>query len=256
MLWMSAASRGLFRALLNFSFVMAFVLTLPVDIGGAEELQELPAGPNRELVYGQCATCHDLQYLKDSAGIPRKAWGDVIDDMKQYGLRIPPDQRARILNYLATYLGPNPPPQKSANAHSATPVVVDGAKVFRDQCTSCHQDNGKGVVEQFPPLAGNTDLFLSSDFPVRVVLFGLSGKISVNKKKFDSVMPPLSVLTDQQIVAVVKYAREAWGNARLRPESMPQIDAASVSALRKKQDTSPEQVYAYRAKLKAGSKKH
>ena len=38
----------------------------------ADTLQ-LPQGPNRDLVYGQCRTCHDLQYLKESAGVPRAA---------------------------------------------------------------------------------------------------------------------------------------------------------------------------------------
>ncbi len=219
---------------------------------------ELPPGPNRALVYGQCRTCHDLQYLIESAGVPRDTWNDLLDSMKQYGLRIPPEQRARILDYLGTYLGPNPPPAMPAKAvgETSTPTAakVDGAAVFQDQCSGCHQPNGQGVPEQFPPLAGNTDLFLSRDFPARVVLFGLTGKIEVKGKTFDSVMPPLDVLSDEQIAAVLGYVRQSFGNASLQPKSLVPLDAATVKALRESKLTD-QQVHDERLKLKSKTAK-
>jgi mono/diheme cytochrome c family protein len=107
------------------------------------------------------------------------------------------------------------------------------------------------VPEQFPPLANNADLFLSPDYPVRVVLFGLSGKIDVNGKKFDSAMPPLDVLSDQQIAAVVNYIRGNFGNAALAPKAMKAVDAGVVSQLRGKKDTTAAHVFEYREKLKS-----
>jgi mono/diheme cytochrome c family protein len=237
------------RATPLLAAAVAFVLSAAP--GFADELQ-LPPGPNRELVYGQCRTCHDLQYLIESAGVPRDTWSELLDSMKQYGLRIAPDQRAKILEYLGTYLGPNPPPAIGASAPAA-PAKVDGAAVFKDQCTACHQENAQGVPEQFPPLAGNSDLFLSADFPARVVLFGLEGKINVNGKKFDSVMPPLDVLSDEQIAAVIAYVRSNFGNAALKPKDMTAIDAAAVAKLRAKKDTTSAQIFVYRKKLKGGS---
>jgi mono/diheme cytochrome c family protein len=215
--------------------------------GAFAQNQELPPGPNRDLVYGQCRTCHDLQYLVESAGVPRDTWADLLDSMKQYGLRLGPDQRAKILDYLATYLGPNPPPKTAAA--SAAPAKVDGAAVFKDQCTACHQDNAQGVEDAFPPLAHNADLFLSRDYPVRVLLFGLSGKIDVNGKSFDSAMPPLDVLSDEQIAAVVNYVRDNFGNAELRPKTMAPLDAAAVAAERKRK-MAAEAVFDYRKSLK------
>ena len=200
------------------------------------------------MVYGQCRTCHDLQYLIEFAGVPRSTWDDLLDSMKQYGLRLAPDQRAKILEYLGTYLGPNPPPANAAPAAAA--AKVDGASVFADQCAACHQPKGEGVAGQFPPLAGNADLFLARDFPLRVVLFGMKGKISVNGEDFDGEMPPLDVLDDAQIAAAVAYVRGAWGNAAARPATMPTVDAAAVAALRAKK-LSADQVHAERAKLKA-----
>jgi mono/diheme cytochrome c family protein len=218
--------------------------------GFADNL-ELPPGPNRELVYGQCRTCHDLQYLIESAGVPRDTWGDLLDSMKQYGLRISPDQRAKILEYLGTYLGPNPPP-KTAAAAAAAPAKVDGGAVFKDQCAACHQDNAQGVAGAFPPLAQNSDLFLSADYPARVLLFGLSGKINVNGQSYDSTMPPLDVLSDQQIAAVVAYVRDNFGNAALRPKDQAALKAEMVAELRGKKGTTVEHVYEYRQKRKGG----
>ncbi len=214
----------------------------------AEGGPELPPGPGRDLVYGQCRTCHDLQYLVESAGVPRSTWNDLIDSMKQYGLRIPPDQRAKILDYLGTYLGPNPPPKTAAAEPAKSEAPVDGAQVFAEQCSACHQPNGKGVTGQFPPLAGNRDLFLSHTFPALVVLNGMQGKITVAGKHYDSVMPPLNVLSDHKIAAVVNYVRSAWGNSP--PAGTAKLEASEVAKLRKAELAAAE-VHARREKLKS-----
>lgn len=214
---------------------------------------ELPPGPNRALVYGNCRTCHDLGYLVESAGVPRSTWNDLLDSMKQYGLRIAPEDRKKILDYLGTYLGPNPPP-KNAAASPEPQGPIDSAELFRDQCSACHQPKGQGVAGQFPPLAHNADLFLARDFPLRVVLAGLSGKITVNGDHLDGVMPPLDVLSDEQIAAVVNYVRGAFGNAALHPKSMQPVTPAMVADLRK-QKLTPEQVFAYRKSLKSRAEK-
>ncbi len=208
----------------------------------------LPPGPGRALVYGQCRTCHDLQYLTESAGVPRDTWSELLDSMKQYGLRLSDAQRVAILDYLATYLGPNPPPATAATAQAGRAVSAGGASVFRDQCAACHLPNGQGVPDQFPPLANNSDLFLSRDYPARVVLFGLSGKIRVGERMFDGMMPPLDVLGDEEIADVVNYIRQTWGNGRLQPKALKPLDADAVAALRAGEG-SPDRVHAVRAEL-------
>ena len=216
----------------------------------AQDGPDIPPGPNRDLVYGKCRTCHDLQYLVESAGVPRSTWNDLLDSMKQYGLEIPKDERAKILDYLATYLGPNPPPKTAAAAPAEKAAKADGATLFKEQCSACHQPNGQGVVGNFPPLAGNPDLFLSREFPAMVALFGMEGKITTEGKTIESVMPPFAHLSDAEIAAVVSYVRGAWGNDKLKPAGLKPLDAATVAGLRKKNLTQT-QVHAARAKLKA-----
>lgn len=215
----------------------------------AADRRELPPGPNRALVYGRCQTCHDLQYLVESAGIPRRAWSDTLDSMQRYGMRLPDDERARLLDYLATYLGPSPPPPAPGDVRE--PNGADGATVFKEQCEACHQADGRGVAGQFPPLAGNRDLFLSDDYPARVALFGLKGGIEVNQRDFNAEMPSFSALSDQQIAAVAAYVRRAWGNAALRPRNMPEIDVATVAKLRRRPEIAADQIRAWRKALKS-----
>lgn len=207
---------------------------------------ELPEGPGRDLVYGQCQTCHDLQSIADSAGIGRGAWDAVLDNMRNFGLRIDADRRARILDYLATYLGPNPPPETDTAAKEAG--AADGARIYDDVCSACHQPDGTGKDGEFPPLAGNPDLFLAPDFPVLVVLNGLRGPIETKGRSFDNVMPPLEVLSDQEIAAVVDFVRGHWGNGALAPADMPKVTPADVTEARRKAMTA-EDVHALRKSL-------
>jgi hypothetical protein len=87
----------------------AFVLA-----AAAAEITELPPGPDRDLVAKVCQSCHDLQMVFDAAGISRGEWEMSLDEMTANGMNISADDRAKILAYLSTYLGPAPP--KAAKA--------------------------------------------------------------------------------------------------------------------------------------------
>jgi len=76
---------------------------------------ELPAGPSRDLVARECQACHDLQMVLGAAGASREDWKGAIEEMSSYGMKVTPEEQAKILDYLATYLGPaskaNAPPR-------------------------------------------------------------------------------------------------------------------------------------------------
>ncbi|MCB1477072.1 MAG: cytochrome c [Rhodobiaceae bacterium] len=219
---------------------------LPLQVSAANI--ELPDGQGRDLVYGNCRTCHDLQYLKESAGISSRAWGDILDSMRQYGLRLEPDVRGSILEYLTTYLGPNPPPATAAKPADTGLAVLDGKALFGDNCVACHQEEGQGVAGQFPPLAGNPDIFASTEFPAIVALHGLQGPISVGGKEYNGEMPPFDHLSDAEIAAVVGYIRSSWGNDKNRPKDFRSINTDDVKVARENTMT-PEAVHALRAGL-------
>lgn len=68
---------------------------------------ELPAGPNKDIVTRTCGSCHDLEMVFDAAGQTREGWIGTIEEMTGYGLKVSPDERAQILEYLTTFLGPD-----------------------------------------------------------------------------------------------------------------------------------------------------
>jgi mono/diheme cytochrome c family protein len=224
---------------LGFVISLLCGVALWASAAPAVERFNLPQGAGRDLIYGHCQTCHDLQSVVDSAGIRRGAWDAVLDNMYGFGLRVSDDQRAKILDYLGSYLGPNPPTEETAAA-MADAGPADGLRVFDDTCIACHGADGQGKPEKFPPFAGNRDLFLSADFPAMVALNGIEGRIEVDGQSFDNVMPAFDFLSDEEIAAVVKYVRSAWNNDAIRPADFPEVTADDVATLRAKPMTAQE----------------
>ena len=50
----------------------------------------------------------------------------------------------------------------------------------------------------FPPLAKSDSFAKGSEQAIHIVLNGLAGKITVNDKEYDSVMPPMSQLNNDR----------------------------------------------------------
>jgi nitrite reductase (NO-forming) len=87
-----------------------------------------------------------------------------------------------------------------------------GKLVFMQTCAVCHQPNAQGLPQVFPPLAGSDFLMADKARSIRIVLRGISGPIVVNGSTYDSVMPPVVQLTDEQVAHVLTYVRNSWGN--------------------------------------------
>ncbi len=68
--------------------------------------------------------------------------------------------------------------------------IEKGKLVFMQICAVCHQTNGQGLPNVFPPLAGSDFLIADKARSIRIVLRGTSGPIIVNGTTYDSVMPP------------------------------------------------------------------
>lgn len=191
----------------------------------------LPEGPGVNLVYASCRTCHSLSYVKEAKGLLPAQWDSLIASMQDYGLEVSPGDKEKILAYLKTYLGPNPPPAKKSAQHAS--AAIDGGAVFQHSCAACHGKSGLGQPGYFPPLADNPDLFLSQTFPVLVVLNGIQGAIEVNDQGYNGTMPAFAHLSDTEIAAVVNYIRSAWGNEAHAAATTP-ITPEQVAKLRTK----------------------
>lgn len=77
-----------------------------------------------------------------------------------------------------------------------------GQELYANVCQACHMDQGQGAVGagKYPALAKNVNLE-AGGYPVYVILHGLKG------------MPPVgSMMSDDQVAAVVNYVRTNFGN--------------------------------------------
>lgn len=91
--------------------------------------------------------------------------------------------------------------------------IAAGKVLFLGTCSACHQAEGQGVPNAFPPLAKSDFLMEDKRRSIEVVLNGLKGPVKVNGNQFDSVMPPLSHLPDDDIANILTFVRNTWGNS-------------------------------------------
>ena len=87
-----------------------------------------------------------------------------------------------------------------------------GRMIYQDKCANCHQQNGNGLGQIYPPL-NNSDYFLNE--PVKtacVIKYGTSEEITVNGKNFNQEMPNNQELSAIQIAQLITYIGNAWEN--------------------------------------------
>ncbi len=141
-------------------------------------------GPMAEVV------ARSLQYVSDSA----------LDAMAVYLKSLPKAGNVEV--------------QTSARASEASgKALQQGEKVYKKHCADCHGANGQGFPPAYPRLVGNSTIITHS--AVNVVRMVLNGGFppgtAGNPRPFG--MPPFAnVLSAAELVAVVNYVRNAWGN--------------------------------------------
>lgn len=113
-------------------------------------------------------------------------------------------------------------------AATAAPVAAAGidGKAEYLVCQTCHQENGEGLPNLYPPLAGSELINGDASVPIAIVLHGLQGEVTVKGQKYNNVMAPWASLSDAQIAAILTYERSSWGN------SAPAVTAEEVAVVR------------------------
>jgi mono/diheme cytochrome c family protein len=88
-----------------------------------------------------------------------------------------------------------------------------GKIIYQKYCLTCHQNDGSGVPNTFPPLIKSSWVNGDKATLIKIVLNGLTGEINVNDDYYNGVMPKQSNLTDNQIALVLTFLRQNFGNA-------------------------------------------
>ncbi|MFB6349078.1 copper-containing nitrite reductase [Moraxella marmotae] len=115
----------------------------------------------------------------------------------------------------ATQTMPNAAAESAASKPAAAKTKQEriklGEAIYNANCAACHQPGGTGVPNAFPPLAKSDYLLADKTRGIHAIKKGLSGKLTVNGKEFNSVMPAVN-LNDEQIANVLTYVLNSWGN--------------------------------------------
>ena len=121
-----------------------------------------------------------------------------------------PDLQAMVV-YLQSL-----PAQESARTSitKAEPdVMAQGAKLYTEQCATCHGEQGQGRAGAYPALAGNRGVTLAhAGNVIRTIQNGgYAPSTQANPRPYG--MPPFRhTLSDEEIAAVATYIRQSWGN--------------------------------------------
>lgn len=103
-----------------------------------------------------------------------------------------------------------------------------GKQIYDKACVTCHQSEGAGVANTFPPLAKSDYLNADVNKVIDGLLHGNSGEMVVNGVTYNGVMPP-QTLNDDEIADVLTYVYNNWENNALEvtPEMVAQRRTAN-----------------------------
>ena len=127
----------------------------------------------------------------------------------------------KVVAKLQAAAGPAPAPAAAPAAPAAASNVFvkasdeqmkRGATVYARTCIACHQPTGLGLPPVFPPLANAPIVAGNPELPVKFILQGLMGPITVNGMTYNSMMPPVAGVSDADIADVLTYVRQSFGN--------------------------------------------
>jgi nitrite reductase (NO-forming) len=104
---------------------------------------------------------------------------------------------------------------KASNTGTLTKAqqMEAGAVLFKGTCSTCHQETGLGIPNVFPPLAKSDFLLSNEQRAIGIVMNGFSGPVKVNGADYNSVMPPMSQLNDDEIANILTYVLNSFGNS-------------------------------------------
>ncbi|MBK5268375.1 MAG: c-type cytochrome [Acidimicrobiia bacterium] len=94
-------------------------------------------------------------------------------------------------------------PAAAGATATAIQPTEDGAQIFADNCSSCHQAYGQGIPGKYPQLAANPAA-TDPAFVESVIREGLTGPIEVLGVGYNDTMPAVA-LTDAEVAAVVAH---------------------------------------------------
>jgi mono/diheme cytochrome c family protein len=90
--------------------------------------------------------------------------------------------------------------------------IVQGQALYTTYCVACHQKEGTGLAQLYPPLAKSDYLMEDMASAACGILNGLKGEIIVNGISYNQVMIANSTLDPLDVAEILTYISNSWGN--------------------------------------------
>ena len=108
--------------------------------------------------------------------------------------------------------------------------IEKGKDLYNIHCIACHLENGAGIPGVMPTIIKTKWVLGEKEELIRIMLEGMEGPIRVGNTDYNSIMPPLAYLGDEEIADILTYVRSSFGN-----EAGP-VTPAGVKAVREQQN--------------------
>jgi len=167
-----------------------------------------------------------IAFLKKGAANNSTALGpmqEVVHDSLSF---LTPDDLDAMASYLLDVTNGSSAPALVAAKKLPPEIAARAAKLYADNCATCHQANGQGVVGSIPPLAGNPAVIATKPFDtLSVVLQGVPARDGIQ------AMPSFAgSLNDSDVAGLANYVRTNWGN-EAAPNATPALAGSWRSTL-------------------------
>jgi glucose/arabinose dehydrogenase/mono/diheme cytochrome c family protein len=125
------------------------------------------------------------------------------------------------------------PPKVIALTKAQQALLEKGKVTYANLCAACHQPHGYGLDGLAPPLVDSDWVLGKPDVTARIILHGLGGPVKVGNRIWDLSMPPMGMLSDEDIAGVMTYVRREWEH-----NGAP-VDAKFVTGIRQQYANHP-----------------
>lgn len=90
-------------------------------------------------------------------------------------------------------------------------MIINGGELYVQHCANCHQENGSGLNNLYPPIA-DSDYLKNKEAVICMIRYGASGNMVVNGITYNQAMPANRKLYDLDIASIVTYIYNEWGD--------------------------------------------
>ena len=117
------------------------------------------------------------------------------------------------LNAMAVYLKALAPSAPTPPSSPPGQTSARGSKLYEQHCAQCHGDDGQGVPNAYPALAGNRAVLMPQTANlVQIVLNGGYAPATAGNPRPYGMPPFVLVLSDSDVAEVLTHIRSSWGN--------------------------------------------